>query len=85
MTEVYFTRPGHKDFRSLQEDLKNRIEEKLREVQASPARYLKRLRGRDLFALRVGSYRVIVDWDRDQDVVYVHAIGHRRNVYDRDV
>lgn len=85
MTEVCFTRPGHKDFRFLQEDLKDRVEEKLREVQGSPDRYLKRRRGRDLFALRVGSYRVIVDWDRDQDVVYVHAIGHRKNVYDRDL
>lgn len=85
MREVYFTRPGHEDLLDLEEELRKRVEGKLRELRGSPERYLDPLRGYDLHVLRVGDHRVIVDWDRSEDVVYVHAIGHRRNVYERDL
>lgn len=85
MTEVYFTEPGHKDLLGLPKQLQDRIEEKLHEVQEAPERFLKPLRGYDLHVLRVGEHRVIVDWDRSKEVVYVHALGHRRNVHDREL
>lgn len=85
MTEVYFTRPGHEDLLELEKELRERVEDKLRELRSSPGRFLDPLRGYDLHVLRVGDHRVITDWDRCEDVVYVHVIGHRRNVYDRDL
>jgi mRNA interferase RelE/StbE len=37
----------------------------------------------DHYKLRAGDYRAIITWDRDEDVLIVEAVGHRRNVYDR--
>lgn len=85
MTEVFFTEPGHGDFVDPEDPLEDRVEEKLHDVSDDPGRFLKPLRSYDLYVLRVGDHRVIVDWNRNDQVVYVHAIGHRRNVYDRDL
>lgn len=85
MTEVFFTEPGHADFVDLEDPLQERVEDKLHDVSDDPGRYPKPLRGYDLYVPRVGDYRVILDWDRNDQLVYVHAIGHRRNVYARDL
>ncbi len=85
MAEVYVTRPGHRDLLALPDELRERVKTKLRTVSEDPARYLRRLRGEDLYVLRVGDHRAILDWDRAGQALYVHAIGHRRNVYDREL
>jgi len=37
-----------------------------------------------LFKLRVGSYRVLYEVLRDEQVIVVHMIGHRRDIYRQD-
>lgn len=44
--------------------------------------YSKSLKGRDDRSMRVGNYRVIYDVYENKLVVYVLAIGHRKDVYD---
>jgi mRNA interferase RelE/StbE len=44
---------------------------------------LDRLQGWPYHKFRVGDYRVIITWDRENDVLVVEAVGHRKNVYDR--
>ena len=44
---------------------------------------LERLSGYPYYKLRAGDYRAIITWDREEDVLIVEAVGHRRNVYDR--
>jgi mRNA interferase RelE/StbE len=63
-------------------DVRDRITKKLQDVTDFPDHYLTRLRGSPYHRLRVGSYRVIIDWDRDAGELFVREIGHRRNVYD---
>lgn len=36
-----------------------------------------------LFKLRVGAYRVFYEVRHDENVILVHAVGHRRDVYRR--
>lgn len=40
-----------------------------------------RMSGLDAYRLRVGDYRVIYDFDRAKGVLYLLAVGHRREVY----
>lgn len=49
-----------------------------------PGHYLKSLSGSLYHRLRVGDYRVIINWRRDEDpeVLFVREVGHRRNIYD---
>jgi mRNA interferase RelE/StbE len=39
--------------------------------------------GTPYYRLRVGDYRVIIDWQKDDSLLFVRKIGHRRNIYDR--
>lgn len=43
----------------------------------------KKLKGRDAFRVRVGSYRVIYTIEDDVLLIVVVTLGHRRDVYDR--
>ncbi len=36
---------------------------------------------RGLYKLREGSYRILIEVLHDENVILVHAIGHRRDVY----
>ncbi len=65
--------------------IQQRIYNKLKEISVSedPFRYVKRLMGVELFSLKVGDYRVIMDIKRKELVILVIRVGPRKNVYDR--
>jgi len=81
MTEVLLSEQSRDRLADLESDIQERIKNTLREID--PERDLSRLSGEDTYKLRVGDYRVIVDWDRENETVYVLTLGHRRNIYDR--
>jgi len=41
----------------------------------------QRLRGRPEFKLRVGDYRVLYEFDLEMGRIYLHYVGHRREIY----
>ena len=43
----------------------------------------KRLQGRPEFKLRVGDYRVLYEFDVQLGRIYLHYVGHRREIYKR--
>ena len=40
-----------------------------------------RMKGVDAFRIRAGDYRIIYNFDRSKGVLYLLAVGHRREVY----
>lgn len=84
MVEVYFTKRGAKRLEDLGAEVQKRVKDKLRDARDRPGHFLKPLRSRDDFVLRVGDYRALVEWDRTEGVLYVKSVGHRRNFYDRE-
>ena len=52
-----------------------------RRSSTSRSTFLDRLRGVPGYALRVGDFRVIVDWDREADVLYVVEVLERKHDY----
>ena len=68
--------------RDAESDIRDRIMNKLHDIEDFPDHYLKRLSGSPYYRLRVGDYRVIIDWRKDDGELFVREIGHRRNVYD---
>ncbi|PYI84851.1 MAG: type II toxin-antitoxin system mRNA interferase toxin, RelE/StbE family [Verrucomicrobia bacterium] len=40
-----------------------------------------RLKGHNRFRLRVGDYRVIYTFDTEQNIIYLLAVGNRREIY----
>jgi mRNA interferase RelE/StbE len=82
MTEVVVSDDAADWLRDAEPDVRDRIVSKLDDITDFPEHYLKRLRGAPYHRLRVGDYRVIIDWRKDDEELFVREIGHRRNVYD---
>jgi len=71
-----------KELAKIEESMRLRIVERLRELRNKPDRVGKRLRYSDFWSVRVGDYRAIYEIDRGKSRVVVLFIGHRRKVYD---
>lgn len=83
MTEVDFSENAIGHLESLDPPVAERIMDKVDEAAEWPNHRLSPLSGWDYYKLRIGDYRAIITWDRENDVLVVEAVGHRRNVYDR--
>jgi len=81
MTDVLLSARARDRLDDLDGEPRERLKDALREID--PERDLSPLTGKDAHKLRVGDYRAIVDWERDDDTVKVLTVGHRRNIYDR--
>lgn len=77
------TEPAQKDLAELEKKAQRRIKAALDRLLIYPqAADLKKLKGsRDMWRLRVGDWRIILRLDREQGVLYVLRIRHRREAY----
>jgi len=83
MTDVEITPQADDHLEGLEAEARERILKKLGEAQEWTEHRLEPLSGYPYYTLRAGDYRAIITWDRENDVLVVEAVGHRRNVYDR--
>ncbi len=77
------TRRFEKDFRKLARDLKRRIDQHVRTLEAQPYSG-KRLRGEfeGSYSLRMGDYRIIYTVDEAEKRVVLLTVAHRGRVYE---
>jgi mRNA interferase RelE/StbE len=71
-----------KELERLEEDLRTRIKERLRELKNSPESIGKALKPSGFWSLRIGDYRAIFEIDRAKKQVIVLFIGHTQKVCD---
>lgn len=83
MTEIEITPQADEHLAGLDSDPRERVLKKLAEARDWTDHRLDPLSNYPYYKLRAGDYRVIIDWDRENDILVVEAVGHRRNVYDR--
>ena len=62
-------------------DVREQVLDRLERAVEFPDHYLTRLTNAPFYKPRAGDYRAIVDWRREDGVLFVRTIGHRRNVY----
>lgn len=82
MAEVVVSDSAAEWLRDAEPDVRDRIVNKLDDITDFPDHYLKRLSDSPYYRLRMGDYRMIIDWRRGDDELFVRDIGHRRNIYD---
>ena len=69
-------------FDALPESIRNAIQQKVDDMSTRLEKFPhKRLGGRPEFKLRVGDYRVLYEFDLAQGRLYLHYVGHRREIY----
>ena len=83
MSSVEYTEQAIEHLEALDTHVADRVMNKVDEATDWTEHRLERLSSYLYYKLRAGDYRAIITWDRDDDVLIVEAVGHRRNVYDR--
>lgn len=82
MTSVEWDPKAREFLRKLPKDIAKRIFNKVdREIIINVKRYLETLVGRDGYKIRVGDYRLFVDYYQNKDHLKIRSIRHRRNAY----
>jgi len=71
-----------KELEKIEDQIRPRMKEKLKELRDNPERSGKRLKHSDFWSLRVGNYRAIYEINRNKKQVVILFIGHRKKVYD---
>ena len=63
-------------------DIAKRIYKKVdKEIKHNIGRYLETLVNRDAYKIRIGDYRLFVDYYKDRDEIVIRTIAHRKNAY----
>lgn len=75
--------PGAREFlRKLPKEIARRIYAKVDTVIANNVeRFLETLANIDVYKIRVGDYRLFVDYNKNKNELIVRAIRHRKNAY----
>jgi len=66
----------------IEKQIRQRIEERLRELRDHPEKSGKQLKYSNFWSMRIGDFRAIYEINREKDQVIVLFIGHRKKVYD---
>ena len=82
MYEIIFSEKAEKQLKKLEKDIQSRIISVLERIRIRPESYIERLVGEQVYKLRVGDYRVIMDLDKNRLIILILKVGHRKNVYD---
>lgn len=71
-----------KAFDELPESVRSDIQRKVGDLGTRLEQFPhKKLTGRNEFKLRVGDYRVLYEFDLKAGRIYLHYVGHRREIY----
>ena len=81
--EVRWTETSLRQLEKLEKNISKRILEKLEKIKKDPFLYVNKLKGIDLFKLRIGDYRIIMSIDRGKMIIFVVEVGHRSIIYRR--
>ena len=80
---VEFSKRVAKDLRGIPGNEVKFILAKIRGLAEEPLPpAAKKLKGNELFRIRIGNYRVIYEIRNDRLVVFVVKVGHRKDVYE---
>ena len=67
----------------LPKEISVRIVEKLEKITDDPFRYLEHYEGADVYKLRIGDYRLLIDIDFTNRILKIRVFDHRSRVYER--
>jgi mRNA interferase RelE/StbE len=80
--KVIFTKSVKKDFRKIPKLEVSKILNEITDLAKNPRSLkTKKLKGEELYRLRVGNYRVIYDIQDNLMLIFVVKLGHRSDIY----
>ncbi|CAF3647514.1 unnamed protein product [Rotaria socialis] len=80
---VVLSKKAQKQLDKFTDDIAKPILEAIDDLKEDPRPAgIKKLKGRDGYRVRVGSYRIIYEIIDNELIVDVIAVGHRKDIYD---
>ena len=79
--KVIWSPKSDKQMRKLDKKTRKRIYEKVGSIRNNPYAFAKRLFGMDLYSLRVGDYRVIMNIRKNVMTIFIIRVGLRKGIY----
>lgn len=82
--KLVFTHEASKDLKKLEHQVASKILDKIKELTLESINHLniKKLKtNAPLYRLRVGDHRIIYSIEHKKVVIYIVAIGHRKDIY----
>ena len=74
---------SEEEINKLSKEISLRIYDKIEEAKNNPDHFIEKLKGIPEFKIRIGDYRAILLLDKNNQVLRIQAIGHRKNIYKR--
>lgn len=88
MYSVHLSQKAEKFLEKVDVDLRQRIEERLRNLQNNPVptdvKFIGRDSGDKIFRYRIGGYRALYKIKENEKIVLIAKIDKRPRVYDRE-
>ncbi len=81
--DIIFSENALIQLKKLEHSTQERIIKSLERIRIRPEAYVTKLVGDPGYRLRIGDYRVIMDIDKEQLLLLVIKIGHRKNIYQK--
>ena len=79
--EVVLTATLLETLEQFETDDAERIITKLEDIEDFPDHFLDRLKNHPGYKLRVGDFRVLIDWDKDDEMLYAIDAFERKKEY----
>ncbi len=79
--EAVWSEASLKQLGKLEKTIIDRITRKVQTAAKNPFLFVQKLQGLDLYRLRVGDYRVIMNIENNKMVIFILEVGHRSVVY----
>lgn len=70
-----------KNLSRLPTELIKRILKKVDEVKGDPFRYLEHFEGANVYKLRIGDYRALIEIDFKNNILYIQVFDKRGRIY----
>ena len=70
-----------KQLKKLPKEIAARILNKVVFIKDTPQSFMKKLESKNIWSLRVGDYRVLIDIFEDKRLMEIIKVGHRKDVY----
>ena len=81
--EIIFSQKAKKQLLKLDKAIQERVISALERIRIRPEAYITKLIGDPGYKIRIGDYRVIIDIDKQDLLILIIKIGHRKNIYEK--
>ena len=78
--EVKIKPKAIKQLKKLEKNITERILKRIILIKDTPQSFMKKLESKNIWSLRVGDYRILIDIYEDKKIIEIIKVGHRKDV-----